>query len=38
MARTVVNQNTPGVNLFTCPAGVTTVQVELWGAGGGGWG
>ncbi|MFM7106188.1 MAG: hypothetical protein ACKOW8_11750 [Flavobacteriales bacterium] len=28
--------STPGSYTWTCPAGVTTVQVEVWGAGGGG--
>jgi hypothetical protein len=29
--------STPGTYTWTCPAGVTKVMVELWGAGGGGY-
>lgn len=37
-APTVVTQNVAGVYTWTCPAGVTSVQVDVWGAGGGGGG
>ncbi len=35
---TVANFTTPGVNSWTCPAGVTNITVECWGAGGAGGG
>lgn len=37
-AQTVVTFSTPGANTWLCPAGVTSVQVECWGAGGAGGG
>ena len=37
-AQTVVPFATPGPNSWVCPAAVTTVQVESWGAGGAGGG
>ena len=35
-AQTTMTYSTPGTYTWTCPAGVTTVKVECWGAGGGG--
>lgn len=35
-AQTVVTDTTAGASTWTCPAGVTSITVECWGAGGGG--
>lgn len=35
---TVVTQGTAGTYNWTCPAGVTSAQIEVWGGGGGGGG
>jgi hypothetical protein len=37
-APTVVTQSVSGLYSWTCPAGVTSILVECWGAGGGGSG
>lgn len=35
-AQTVITDTTAGSSTWTCPAGVTSITVECWGAGGGG--
>ncbi len=35
-AQTVITDTTAGPSTWTCPAGVTSITVECWGAGGGG--
>gem|GEM_PF-2304680 len=35
-SQTIIEYSTPGTYNWTCPAGVTSITVECWGAGGGG--
>jgi len=37
-SQTIESYTTAGAYTWTCPAGVTSVQIECWGAGGGGGG